>query len=152
MAKTTELEAAYRATTYRVFLPAGFADLRIGQPNETLNCWLETAGCSNFAIISAYNPGSQRIDAAKNAERQSQFECDLLEGNYEPYAGENLPDDDSGPLEESCFIADIALEDACALAEDFGQMAIVYGGTDGIPGLVWIEPTEEKNEQKNRPF
>ena len=44
------------------------------------------------------------------------------------------------------------LEDACALAEDFGQMAIVYGGTDGIPGLVWIEPTEEKNEQKNRPF
>lgn len=144
MAKTSELEAAYRATTYRVFLPAGFADLRIGQPNETLNCWLETAGCSNFAIISAYNPGSQRIDAAKNAERQSQLECDLLEGNYEPYAGENLPDDDSGLLEESCFVADIALEDACALAEDFGQMAIVYGSADGIPGLIWIEETEEK--------
>ena len=144
MAKTTELEAAYRATTYRVFLPGGFADLRIGQTNETLNCWLETAGCSNFAIISAYNPGSQRIDAAKNAERQSQLECDLLEGNYEPYAGENLPDDDSGLLEESCFVADIALEDACALAEDFGQIAIVYGGADGIPGLIWIEPTEAK--------
>lgn len=144
MAKTTELDAAYRATTYRVFLPGGFADLRIGQPNETLNCWLETAGCSNFAIISAYNPGSRRIDAAKNAERQSQLECDLLEGNYEPYAGENLPDDDSGLLEESCFVADIALEDACALAEDFGQIAIVYGSADGIPGLIWIEPTEAK--------
>lgn len=144
MAKTTELDAAYRATTYRVFLPGGFADLRIGQPNETLNCWLETAGCSNFAIISAYNPGSRRIDAAKNAERQSQLECDLLEGNYEPYAGENLPDDDSGLLEECCFVADIALEDACALAENFGQAAIVYGGADGIPGLIWIEPTEEK--------
>lgn len=144
MAKTTELEAAYRATTYRVFLPGGFADLRIGQTNETLNCWLETAGCSNFAIISAYNPGSQRTDVAKNAERQSQLECDLLEGNYEPYAGENLPDDDSGLLEESCFVADIALEDACALAEDFGQIAIVYGSADGIPGLIWIEPTEAK--------
>lgn len=144
MAKTTELDAAYRATTYRVFLPGGFADLRIGQTNETLNCWLETAGCSNFAIISAYNPGSRRIDAAKNAERQAQLECDLLEGNYEPYAGENLPDDDSGLLEECCFIPDIALEDACALAEDFGQIAIVYGGADGIPGLIWLEPTEEK--------
>jgi len=144
MAKTTELEAAYRATTYRVFLPGGFADLRIGQVNETLNCWLETADCANYAIISAYNPGSQRVDAAKNAERQSQLECDLLEGNYEPYAGENVPDDDSGLLEESCFVPDIALEDACALADDFGQNAIVYGGADGVPGLVWIEPIEEK--------
>lgn len=144
MAKTTELEAAYRATTYRVFLPGGFANLRIGQVNETLNCWLETAGCASYAIISAYNPGSQQVDAAKNAERQSQLECDLLEGNYEPYAGENVPDDESGLLEESCFVPDIALEDACALAEDFGQNAIVYGGVDGVPGLVWIEPIEER--------
>lgn len=144
MAKTTELETAYRATTYRVFLPGGFADLRIGQVNETLNCWLETAGCVSYAIISAFNPGSQRVDAAKNAERQSQLECDLLEGNYEPYAGENVPDDESGLLEESCFVPDIALEDACALADDFGQNAIVYGAADGVPGLVWIEPIEEK--------
>ena len=144
MAKTTELDAAYRATTYRVFLPDGFADLRIGQTNETLNRWLETAACSNFAIISAYNPGSRRVDAAMNAERQAQLECELLEGNYEPYAGENLPDDDSGLLEECCFIPDIALEDACALAEDFGQIAIVYGGADGIPGLIWLEPTEDR--------
>lgn len=68
----------------------------------------------------------------------------MLEGNYEPYAGENVPDDDSGLLEESCFVPDIALEDACALADDFGQNAIVYGGADGVPGLVWIEPIEEK--------
>jgi hypothetical protein len=55
-----------------------------------------------------------------------------------------VPDDDSGLLEESCFVPDIALEDACALADDFGQNAIVYGGADGVPGLVWIEPIEEK--------
>ncbi len=143
-AKKSELDVVYRATTYRVFLPGGFADLRIGQVNQTLSCWLETAGCANFAIISAYNPGSQALDLAKNAERQSRLECDLLEGNYEPYAGENVPDDDIGLIEESCFVADIALEDACALADDFGQIAIVYGVADGIPGLVWIEPTEEK--------
>ncbi|EKE17079.1 MAG: hypothetical protein ACD_10C00631G0002 [uncultured bacterium] len=139
MAKMTELDAAYRATTYRVFLPGGVMDLRVGQANERLNCWLNNADSLNFAIISAYNPGSQRLDAAINAERQSQLECDLLQGNYEPYAGENIPDEASGPLEETCFVVDIALEDACALAEDFGQKAIVYGGADGIPGLVWIE-------------
>ena len=98
-AKKSEFDAVYRATTYRVFLPGGFADLRIGQANQTLSCWLETAWCGNFAIISAYNPGSQPHDLAKNAERQSQLECDLLEGNYEPYAGENVPDDDSGMTE-----------------------------------------------------
>ena len=144
MAKTTELDAAYRATTYRVFLPGGCADLRIGQANQTLNCWLETAGCTNFAIVSAYNPGSQPIDATRNAERQSQLECELLEGNYEPYAGENIPDGDSAWVEETCFIPDIELEDACALAENFGQSAIVYGGADGFSRLIWIEPTEEK--------
>ena len=145
-AKKSEFDAVYRATTYRVFLPGGFADLRIGQANQTLSCWLETAGCGNFAIVSAYNPGSQPHDLAKNAERQSQLECDLLEGNYEPYAGENVPDDDSGMTEESCFVADIALEDACALAEDFGQKAIIFGAADGIPCLIWIEPTEKSNE------
>ena len=139
MAKTTELEAAYRATTYRVFLPGGYADLRLGEANETLSIWLEKNGCTAFAIITAYNPGADKFDAGKNAERQSQLECDLLEGNYEPYAGENVADDADWPVEESCFVPDIALEDACALAEDYGQNAIVCGGADGIPELVWIE-------------
>lgn len=143
MAKTTELEAVYSATTYRVFLPGGVLDLRVGQENSAMAAWLKTNGNLNFAIISACNPGSQPVDAARNAERQSQLECELLEGNYEPYAGENMPDDDSGLIEESCFVADIEIEDACALAEDFGQNAIVYGVAGGAPLLVWIETAEK---------
>jgi hypothetical protein len=139
MAMMTEFEARYRATTYRVYLPGGTADLRIGQANEKLSAWMKTVGCANFAIISAHNPGSKIVDPAQNAERQSQLECELLEGNYEPYAGENIPDDDSGLIEESCFVNDIALEDARALAEDFGQNAIVYGASDGISRLIWVE-------------
>jgi len=136
--KTTELEATYRATTYRAYLPGGHADLRIGQVNPALVAWLETAACREFAIITAYNPGGEILAATINAERQSQLECDLLEGNYEPYAGENVPDSDDGPVEESCFIPDISCDDACALAEDYGQIAIVCGSADGIPHLVWI--------------
>lgn len=140
--KTKALEDAYLATTYRVFLPGGYADLRIGQVSETLLDWLETAGCSQFAIITAYNPGSQLRATTINAERQSQLECDLLEGNYEPFAGENVPDVADAPTEESCFIPDISMDDACALAEDYGQLAIVCGAADGIAQLVWIEPEE----------
>ena len=138
MAKTNELNAAYGATTYRVFLPGGSADLRIGQANAVLSAWLGKNACASFAVITACNPGSQALAADRNAERQSQLECELLEGNYEPYAGENVPDSEGAPIEESCFVPDITCEDACALAEDFGQNAIVYGGADGIPRLVWI--------------
>lgn len=143
MAKTSELEAAYKATTYRVFLPGGLCDLRIGQVSEALRCWLETAGCTRFAVITAYNPGSIATDEAINAERQAALECDLLEGNYEPYAALNLPDAPDAPQEESCFVPDLAVEDACALAGDYGQNALVSGGPDGVPHLVWIEEIEK---------
>lgn len=137
MAKTTELEALYKATTYRVFLPGGLCELRIGEASETLRCWLETPGVENFAIITACNPGSQPRPAADNAEQQAQLECDLIEGNYEPYAAENVADGGDWPAEESCFIPDIELADARALGDDYGQNAIVYGGADGVPTLVW---------------
>lgn len=143
MAKTTELEAAYKATTYRVFLPGGICDLRIGEACETLRCWLETAGCKQFAVITAHNPGSQATDDSVNAEQQAKLECDLLEGNYEPYAAENQPDSDAWVAEESCFVPDLAVEDACALAADYGQNAVVCGGSDGVPHLVWVEDHEQ---------
>lgn len=142
MAKTSELESAYRATTYRVFLPGGICDLRLGEPCEALCCWLETAGSDAFAIITAHNPGSQPTDEAINAERQAQLECDLIEGNYEPYAGQNVPDTGDWPVEESCFVPDLAPEDACALALDYGQNAVICGGPDGVPHLVWVEQAE----------
>ncbi|MBS1143481.1 MAG: hypothetical protein H6R14_887 [Proteobacteria bacterium] len=143
MAKTSELEVAYMATTYRVFLPSGVCELRLGQASDTLRCWLETAGENTFALISAQNPDGQQLDESANAERQSQLECDLLEGNYEPYAAQHEADDGQWPMEESCFVPGISCEDACALAADFGQNAVVYGGADAVPQLVWIEDQDQ---------
>ena len=143
MAKTTELEALYTATTYQVYLPGGVGKLRLGQPCAVLARWMEENGCTEFAIVTAYNPGSQKFDPALNAERQAQLECDLLEGNYEPYAGQNIPDSETWPIEESCFVPDLTPEDACALAEDYGQNAVICGGVDGVPHLVWVEASEQ---------
>jgi Protein of unknown function (DUF3293) len=137
MAKMSDLESAYRASTYRVFLPGGGCDLRIGIASETLRCWLETAGATRFAILTAHNPGSLPVAAADNALRQSQLECALLEQGYEPYVGENIADDDSWPPEESCFVPDIPLAAALALGERYGQTAIVCGGSEAVPELVW---------------
>jgi hypothetical protein len=142
MLNRTELELAYRATTYRVYLPGGVLDLRIGQACEKLGTWLKGEGASSYAIISGFNPDNCLAMAEQNAEYQSQLECELIEGNYEPYTGENIPDEANAPLEESCFVADIELEDAVALAEDFGQNAIVFGRLGEAPDLIWIEQTE----------
>lgn len=133
------LETAYRATTYRVFLPGGALDLRLDLADQRLREWLSATGSNCFAIVTAANPESQQLDAAANAERQAALECELLEGNYEPYAAEHLADDGAWPVEESCFVADLECEDACALAAEFGQNAVVCGGADGVPRLVWIK-------------
>jgi len=138
MAKTTELESAYRATTYRVFLPGGGCDLRLGVVSETLRCWLETAGTARFAILTAHNPGSEDVESEENLLRQAQLECALLELGYEPYAGENVADDDSWPAEESCFVPGISVTEALALGERYGQNAIICGGADGKTELVWV--------------
>lgn len=135
----SEFDTAYRATTYRVFLPGGALDLRIDQADERLRRWLADNGCRCFAILTAANPGSQQAAAERNAERQAALECELLEGNYEPYAAEHVADDGVWPVEESCFVADLACADACALAAEFGQNAVVCGGGDGVPRLVWIK-------------
>ena len=137
MATRRELEAAYRATTYRVFLPGGGCDLRIGVASETLRCWLETAGAAHFAILTAYNPGSCLVADAENSTRQAQLECALLELDYEAYAAQNLADGEQWPVEESCFIPDMPEGTALALAARYGQCAVVCGGADGRPALLW---------------
>jgi hypothetical protein len=140
MAKTTELEAAYRATTYRVYLPGGHCDLRPGVASDTLRCWLETNGATGFAILTACNPGSVRLDEEENASRQSQLECELLESGYETYVGENVAEDAAWPVEESCFVPGIPVAEAMTLGGKYGQNAVVCGGADGVPELVWLGP------------
>lgn len=139
MAKRTELEAVFRATIYRVFLPAGICDLRADVTSETLRCWLETAGAAEFAILTAHNPGGERCDEEENAARQSQLECDLLAAGFEPYAGENVAVGGGWPDEETSFVPALPLTQAVALAAKYGQAALIHGGSDGLPRIVWLE-------------
>lgn len=145
MAKKTEaLAAAYAATTYRVFLPGGTCDLRLGRADAALRNWLAREDISHWAILTAHNPAAERLSAGENAERQSRLECLLLERGYEPYAGENVADDADWPVEENCFVPAILLQDAVVLARQFGQNALVCGMEDAVPQLSWID--DEKNE------
>lgn len=138
MATTTVLEAAYRATSYCVFLPHGALALRIGQPSPGLADWLVQEGESSFAILTAWNPGSRDQGAEANRVAQSELECALLEAGYEPWAGENQPDDPAAPREETCLVTAISEEEARAWGAKYGQNAVVWGGATGVPQLLWI--------------
>ena len=139
MATMTDLEQAYRATTYRVFLPAGCFELRLDQASEVLRQWLASEGFSQFAILTAHNPGARLLSGEANMERQSAMEIELIEAGHEPYAGENVADAGDWPLEETCLIANIGLAEATATGAKYGQDAIVHGAADGVPHLVWIK-------------
>lgn len=148
--RTEALEAAYRATTYRLFLPGGAVNLRIGEANANLRDWLAQEGVQSWAILTAHNPASVPLPAPDNAERQSRLEVCLLERGFEPFAAENEADGGDWPVEESCFVMDIDANEAMVLARQFGQNALVLGGRDAVPHLAWTCDDEE-DAKKNRP-
>lgn len=132
----SELAAAYAATCYRVYLPGGVIDLRVGKTDARLAAWLATTGARCFAVLTACNPGSV-ASVERNAEQQAALVADLLEGNYDTFSAENIADDAAWPLEESVFVPDIERLDALALAADYGQNAILWGTAAGTPELAW---------------
>lgn len=142
--KNDALAAAYRATTYRIFLPAGVIDLRLDAANPDFQRWLNAEGITEWAIITAHNPGSQPLAPEENAERQSQLECLLLEKGLEPFSGENVAAREDWPVEETCLVAGISVKDCTALAQQFGQNAVIIGGRDAVPHLLWLNEGENE--------
>lgn len=142
MATKTELDAAYRATTYRVFLPEGVVELRIDSVSSDFAAWLKAKGVNTWAIVTAANPGSQQISIRENAEHQAKLECELLEAGFEPFVVEAVADDGQWPVEESCLVPGIDPSKVIALARQFGQNAVLLGESDGVPRLAWTEEYE----------
>lgn len=146
----TDLDAAFRATTYRIFLPRLGIDLRIAAANRPLAVWLNHEGIDRWAILSAWNPGACARSAADNRQRQAQLEMALLQAEFTTYAAENVADAADWPVEEACFVPGISLEEAVTLAQQFGQLALVHGDAAGIPQLFWIE--KGSDGQADRPL
>ena len=69
-----KLDAAYRATLYRVFIPGGSPiDLRVDAASAALDALLARHGVQAWAFITAWNPGSKPVAATENAARHAQL-------------------------------------------------------------------------------
>ena len=98
---------------------------------------------NTFSLLTAYNPASQLLSSEDNEKRQSALRSELEEGGVIFLAGDNCPDADNWPVEPALCIFALSLQDACQLGLKYGQNALVFGESDGMPHLLWISDKEE---------
>ena len=135
--KTPELDAAFRATCYRVDCAAGVFDLRIGDVNSAFDDLLRAQGAGCWGLITAHNPGGVRCDA-QNAARQQALLSRIESSSWPRLSACHLADDGRWPVEPGVLILGIGEAELCALAAEFSQAAVVCGELGAAPRLVWL--------------
>ena len=135
--KTPELDAAFRATCYRVDCAAGVFDLRIGVVNPCFDDLLRAQGAGCWGLITAHNPGGVRCDA-QNAARQQALLSRIESSSWPWLPACHLADDGRWPAEPGVLILGIGEAALCALAAEFSQAAVVCGERGEAPRLVWL--------------
>lgn len=135
--RTPELEAAFRATRYRVDSAAGMFDLRIGVVNCAFDDFLRGQGVGCWGLLTAHNPGGVRCDD-DNAARQRRLLQRLQQLGWRYFAADNIADDGRWPPELSVLIVQVGEQALRALASEFSQAAVVCGEVGAAPCLVWL--------------
>jgi uncharacterized protein DUF3293 len=130
-----ELDTAYRATGYLMHLRGEAIRLRVDQHSPELTKFLEHTQCEQWAFISAVNPGSELLTEAANAARHRKLLATVSSQKLVYFPGDAIPDTGKWPIEPGLLLLHVSLEQALALAHEFGQAAILAGQRDGIPQL-----------------
>ena len=129
-----DLVAAYRAAEYHVIAPVPFI-LRVSEHSPALDTLLGEHAASQWAFVTACNPGSVPLPDAENAARSAGLLAEVA--GYTTYPGEGR-DAAGGWAEESVLIVGIGRAEAVELGRRWGQAAILAGGRGGPAELVWI--------------
>jgi Protein of unknown function (DUF3293) len=132
------LEAAYLATTFRVEAPSGNVDIRIGRDSMKLDALLLHLGATEWAYVTAWNPGSRLLSADLNAAAQDTMLQIIRDRRFAFYEGDGIPDTPGWVPERSVWIAGISRQYAVKIGRQFGQNAIVVGILGGVAELVWL--------------
>jgi hypothetical protein len=140
------LEAAYLRTTYWVDARPQPVALRVGESSVVLDRILARHRARRWAFITAWNPGSRRCSAWRNAAHQHQLLQALGRRGFRWLPGLGEGDDPRWPPEPSFLILGASVPEAKRLARRFNQYAIVVGKLGGPAVLVWCG--DEKRDPK----
>jgi hypothetical protein len=135
-ARRAELEHAYRQTVYRVFTQPQSFLLRIDEPCPHLSA------SEPWAFLTACNPASVWLSPQENAQRMADLTA-VVAVRWAYLPGEGASPDGRW-REASLWIRGISQSEAIALAESFGQVALVWG--DPVPQLLWTRLADHSDE------
>ena len=121
-----QLILAYCNATYRVDMPDGALDIRIGEPSERLDTLLKQQAAQTWAFITAQNPRSQRTEV-ENEQRQQALKRRVTEMGFVYFEGRGISPANDWPTEESLLVIGISADVGRALGRSFEQLAIVAG-------------------------
>jgi N-formylglutamate amidohydrolase len=131
------LVAAYAETAYRVFADPPFT-LRIDEPSEPLRALHAALGVRTSAFITACNPFSEALDAARNDARQRALARELARRGLSAIPGEGRHPSNGWPGEPSLLVPGLAQGEARELGERFEQHALVFCDENGVPTLLFL--------------
>jgi len=138
MASDRDLDTAYRQTVYRVFLPDGPVDFRVGERNPALRELLRASASTAAAFVTAHNPGSRLMSQADNTRSQAELAAEARAIGAATLPGVALDPLDTWPAEDSVLLLMVDRESACTLGRRFGQNALVWIDQTGLAELVWL--------------
>lgn len=132
------LDAAYRATAYVVEGEHHPISIRIGQHCTDLDVLLQAHNYTDWAFVSASNPGSQELPEAENIKRHAQLVAAVEALGLPWYIGHGVPDHPGWQPEVSLLVLGIKPDDALQLASRFGQNAILTGAAGAPVKLLYV--------------
>jgi hypothetical protein len=118
---------AYLRTVFTAIDGDKKIEIRPGYQLEALDQLLRDHHASEWAYVTAFNPGSRVAPDELNRARHQEL-CAAVTSLGVPFLeGHGAGIDGDWPLEISLVVVGIALQDARALGRTFGQLAIVAG-------------------------
>ncbi|MCK7595523.1 DUF3293 domain-containing protein [Pseudomarimonas salicorniae] len=137
------LEAAFRATCYRILLDDDWIETRIDRPSPRLARWLAEHACPIASLVSARNPQGRALDDVGNRERERTLRAELAGRGLIGLPAEGTAGDWREP---SLFVPGLGGEACRALMQAFDQLAWVEYDAAGLARLRWTRDPDSQEQ------
>ena len=131
-----QLVRAYREAAYSITHEESKIELRVGEVNSVLVQLMQVRQVSTAAVLTAYNPYSESKGQAENAAAQQQLLQDLSKYGIATLSALGSDPNGAWEPEPNVLALSISLQQAEALADQYGQNAFVWvNNADGFVSL-----------------
>ena len=120
-----DLDEAYRTTRYVAIWHGVEYEARVDCPSPAIDALLDAHGAGSGVFVTAWNPRSEPRPVEENRARDADLRAELACRGvaFVDHVGRGV---DADWTEEGAFALDWPLAEALAVAERFGQNAVVH--------------------------